>query len=115
TDLGFYVKSLQNIYKNHGGLEKAFLFHSSETNSWKAIERFRELFLEIPHEIRSEKHLSNPAKGSAAKRLNMFLRWMVRSDSQGVDFGIWKNIDPSQLVCPLDVHSGNVGRSLGIL
>lgn len=114
-DLDFYMYSLQNIYRNHGGLEYTFRFDSSETDSWKAIERFRELFLEIPHEIRSEKHLSDPAKGSAAKRLNMFLRWMVRSDNQGVDLGIWKRISPSQLVCPLDIHSGNVARSLGIL
>src|SRR5690606_12732307 len=63
----------------------------------------------------SEKHLSSPAKNSAAKRLNMYLRWMVRRDNQGVDFGIWKNISSSQLVCPLDVHSGNVARKLGIL
>lgn len=114
-DLDFYFRSLQNIYRNHGGLENIFQFKSSETDSWNAIERFRKKFLEIPHEIRSEKHLSNPAKGSAAKRLNMYLRWMVRSDNQGVDFGIWKNISSSQLVCPLDVHSGNVARSLGIL
>lgn len=114
-DLDFYLKSLRNIYEQHHGLENAFQFRKEETDSFHAIERFRKLFLEIPHEIRSEKHLSSPAKNSAAKRLNMFLRWMVRFDNQGVDFGIWKNISPSQLVCPLDVHSGNVARKLGIL
>ncbi|SMC78205.1 TIGR02757 family protein [Moheibacter sediminis] len=115
TDLSFYLKSLQNIYKNHRGLENSFHFKKDETDSFHAIERFRELFLEISHEKRSEKHLSSPANNSAAKRLNMFLRWVVRQDNQGVDFGIWKNISSSQLVCPLDIHSGNVARSLKIL
>src|SRR5690606_31717318 len=104
-DLDFYLKSLRNIYEQHNGLEDAFQFKKEETDSFHAIERFRKLFLEIPHEIRSEKHLSSPAKNSAAKRLNMFLRWMVRFDNQGVDFGIWNSVSASQLVCPLDVHS----------
>ncbi len=115
VDLHFYLRSLQNIYINHNGLENSFRFEPDEPESFKAIERFRKIFVGIPHEIRSQKHLSSPANGSAAKRLNMFLRWMVRSDKQGVDFGIWKNISSSQLVCPLDVHSGNVARNLGIL
>lgn len=114
TDLHFYLLSLQNLYKE-GDLEKAFHFEKSATDSFDAIEKFRARFLGIPHEKRSEKHLSSPGKGSAAKRLNMFLRWMVRNDRQGVDFGIWKSISPSQLVCPLDVHSGNVARKLGLL
>src|SRR5690606_4627852 len=114
-DLDFYLKSLRNIYEQHNGLEDAFQFKKEETDSFHAIERFRKLFLEIPHEIRSEKHLSSPAKNSAAKRLNMFLRWMVRFDNQGVDFGIWNSVSASQLVCPLDVHSGSVARKLGIL
>ena len=115
VDLDFYLRSLQHIYKNHGGLETVFEFKNEDENSLNAIEKFRNKFLEIPHQTRSEKHLSSPAKGSAAKRLNMFLRWMVRNDKQGVDFGIWKNISPSQLVCPLDVHSGNVARKLDLL
>src|SRR5690606_16634757 len=115
VDLDFYLKSLRNLYENYGGLEKAFHFEISDPNSLKAIEHFRTQFLETPHEKRSEKHLSSPAKNSSAKRLNMFLRWMVRNDNQGVDFGIWKNISTAQLVCPLDVHSGNVARKLGIL
>lgn len=115
TDLNFYIQSLQNLYQNHGGLENAFHFQKDETDSYHAIERFRNLFLETLHEKRSEKHLSSPAANSAAKRLNMFLRWMVRDDNQGVDFGLWKNVSPAQLVCPLDVHSGNVARNLGIL
>lgn len=114
-DMHFYLSSLRNIYENHGGLEKIFAFQGEDQDSLRAIENFREKFLEIPHQTRSEKHLSSPAKGSAAKRLNMFLRWMVRKDNAGVDFGIWNSISPSQLVCPLDVHSGNVARHLGIL
>lgn len=114
-DLDFYLKSLRNIYENHNGLEKAFQFNENDTDSFHAIEHFRSLFLEIPHQKRSEKHLSSPANNSASKRLNMMLRWFVRNDNQGVDFGIWKSISPSQLVCPLDVHSGNVARKIGIL
>jgi len=72
-------------------------------------------FFEIPHLKRTQKHVSDPLKNSAAKRINMFLRWMVRNDNNGVDFGIWKSISPSQLSCPLDVHSGNVARKLDIL
>ena len=81
----------------------------------KNINNFKNLFFELPHMKRTEKHVSDPLKGSAAKRLNMYLRWMVRSPKQNVDFGIWKRISPSQLSCPLDVHSGNVARNLGIL
>lgn len=115
VDLDFYIRSLQNIYKNHNGLESVFKFSDSDEDTLNAIENFRSKFLEIPHETRSEKHLSSPAKGSAAKRLNMMLRWFCRQDNQGVDFGIWESISPSKLVCPLDVHSGNVARHLGIL
>lgn len=116
-DCIFFMTSLQNIYKNHGGLENVFtapgklhdevIFHS--------IVHFRQMFLQSAHMQRSEKHISNPAKNATAKRLNMFLRWMVRQDSNGVDFGIWKSISPGQLICPLDVHSGNSARKLGIL
>jgi uncharacterized protein (TIGR02757 family) len=80
-----------------------------------AIGHFRSTFLQTPHLPRSEKHLANPAKGSSAKRINMFLRWMVRHDATGVDFGLWKSISPAQLCCPLDVHVGNVARRLGLL
>lgn len=111
-DLSFFLKSLQNIYLNHGGLET--LFSSTHTN-YERIVHFRSTFEEIGNIGRTAKHVSNPAKGSSAKRLNMFLRWMVRNDNQGVDFGIWKKINPATLLCPLDVHTGNVARKLGIL
>jgi uncharacterized protein (TIGR02757 family) len=80
-----------------------------------AIHHFKKTFFELPHLTRTQKHISDPLKNSAAKRINMFLRWMVRNDNAGVDFGIWKNISPSQLSCPLDVHSGNVARKLKLL
>ena len=80
-----------------------------------AIHEFKKVFFEIPHLDRTQKHISDPLKNSAAKRINMYLRWMVRNDNSGVDFGIWKNISPSLLSCPLDVHSGNVARKLKLL
>lgn len=117
TDCVFFLNSLKNIYTNHGGLEMAFSnnFSSKETDVKNGITNFRELFLSTTHEHRSEKHISNPASKSSAKRLCMFLRWMVRKDKHGVDFGIWKTIKPHQLCLPLDLHTGNVSRKLGLL
>lgn len=115
TDLKYFITSLQHIYKNHRGLESVFKPLSNETDMQYAISRFKQLFFELNHQKRSQKHISDPVKGSAAKRLNMFLRWMVRPNDTGVDFGIWKTISPSKLSCPLDVHSGRVARKLGLL
>ncbi len=112
VDLSFFIYALRNIYTEHGGIEKVF---SKKKNIKDALTHFNKVFFSIPHPKRTEKHVSNPAAGSAAKRLNMFLRWMVRNDKRGVDFGIWKTISPSQLYCPLDVHSGNVARKLKLL
>ncbi|KAF5062987.1 hypothetical protein DSECCO2_299270 [anaerobic digester metagenome] len=116
-DCLFFIASLRNIYRMHGGLEQAFAdgLSTEDHNVFNSLLRFRELFLETPHLMRSEKHLANPASGSTAKRLNMFLRWMVRHDDNGVDFGLWKLISPAQLCCPLDLHVGSVARRLGIL
>lgn len=113
SDILFFLSSLKNIYKNHGGLEMAF--SEGASSGFEAIEKFRAILLDFPHEQRSEKHVSSPSKGSSAKRLNMFLRWMVRKDDAGVDFGIWNALNSSQLSVPLDVHTGNVARKLGIL
>ena len=110
-----FIKSLQHIYTNHGGLEHIFSVHAEPYSLQRAIHEFKKTFFEINHLRRTQKHLSDPLKGSAAKRLNMFLRWMVRNDNSGVDFGLWKKLKPSQLSCPLDVHSGNVARKLGLL
>ncbi len=118
-DFQFFIKSLQNIYNNHNGLEAVFYkgqLNNSELNSMQSsISEFKKTFFEISHLHRTEKHVSDPMSNSAAKRINMFLRWMVRQDNKGVDLGIWKSISPASLSCPLDVHSGNVARKLGIL
>lgn len=110
-----FIKSLQNIYKNHDGLESVFSKHAESDSIQTAISKFKTTFFEIEHLQRTKKHVSDPLKNSAAKRINMFLRWMVRNDNTGVDFGIWNNLSPAQLSCPLDVHSGNVARKLGLL
>lgn len=114
-DFQFFIKSLQNIYKNHNGLESVFSLFPEDENHKQTIHNFKKVFFEIDHEKRTTKHVSDPMKGSASKRLNMFLRWMVRQDNSGVDFGLWKSIPMAKLSCPLDVHSGNVARKLGLL
>lgn len=113
NDFMGFVKGLQHIYNNHGGLET--VFSKQNLTMQHTISEFKQLFFEIPHETRTEKHISDPLIGSAAKRINMYLRWMVRNDNKGVDLGIWKSISPSLLSCPLDVHSGNVARKLDLL
>lgn len=115
ADLTFFIESLQNIYKNHGGLEPLFSAYKEHNSLQNSISNFKTTFFELDHLQRTTKHISDPAKGSAAKRINMFLRWMVRKDEAGVDFGIWNTLSPSQLSCPLDTHSGNVARKLGLL
>ena len=115
TDLVFFILSLKNIYKNHGGLEKLFIPNNINDNMSKAINQMKSIFFSISHKHRTRKHISDPLKGSAAKRINMFLRWMVRSNRKKVDFELWKSISPSQLSCPLDVHTGRVARKLKIL
>ncbi|GAA4269629.1 TIGR02757 family protein [Hyunsoonleella aestuarii] len=110
-----FIKCLRNIYENHNGLEAVFSKFVEKDSLQKSISEFKRIFFEIEHVTRTQKHVSDPLKNSAAKRLNMMLRWFIRNDNAGVDFGIWKSISPSQLSCPLDVHSGNVARKLGLL
>ncbi|MEM5566237.1 TIGR02757 family protein [Psychroserpens sp. AS72] len=110
-----FIKSLKHIYTNHNGLEALFSNSSEAQNFQHAIHNFKNIFFEIDHLERTKKHVSDPLKNSAAKRINMYLRWMVRQDNNGVDFGIWKSISPALLSCPLDVHSGNVARKLKLL
>ena len=114
ADCQYFLKSLQHIYQNHGGLEAAFN-RSREKDILHRIVAFRDLFFELPGPERVEKHVADPRAGSPAKRINMFLRWMVRKDDRGVDFGIWDSIPPSQLMCPLDIHSGTVARKMGLI
>ena len=115
TDLIYFIQSLKNIYNYHGGLEGVFTKHQTDSCLQPTISRFKEIFFELPFERRTTKHVSDPLKGSAAKRINMFLRWMVRDANNQVDFGLWRGISPSKLSCPLDVHSGNVARKLKLL
>ncbi len=110
-----FVKSLKNIYCNHGGLEMVFFNNMKDNSIHNSIHQLKNIFFEKEHLKRTRKHVSDPFKGSAAKRINMFLRWMVRKDDKGVDFGIWNSINQKNLSCPLDVHSGNIARKLGIL
>ncbi len=114
-DLNTFIKGLKHIYKNHNGLEHIFSKNQENHSLQKSISEFKKIFFEIEHQTRTQKHISDPLNNSAAKRINMFLRWMVRNDTKGVDFGIWKSIPTSVLSCPLDVHSGNVARKLGLL
>ncbi|MFN0202396.1 MAG: TIGR02757 family protein [Bacteroidia bacterium] len=117
-DMKALLQSLQTVYQKEGGLENIFssAISSSEKTVWAGIVHAREKLGNQAHfPQRTYKHLSNPAENSAAKRINMFLRWMVRQDKRGVDFGLWQSISPAQLICPLDVHTGNVGRALGLL
>jgi uncharacterized protein (TIGR02757 family) len=115
TDFSTFILGLQNIYKKHQTLETLFRINQEPTSLQKSISEFKKVFFEIHHQQRTQKHISDPLNNSAAKRINMFLRWMVRQDQKGVDLGIWKTISPSKLSCPLDVHSGNVARKLGML
>ncbi len=110
-----FIKALQNIYNHHHGLEALFAKNQQAYSMQESISQFKKVFFEIEHLNRTTKHISDPNAGSAAKRINMFLRWMCRKDSSGVDFGIWKSINPAALSCPLDVHSGNVARKLNLL
>ncbi len=116
TDCVFFLRSLQNIYRDHGGLGTVFQDgYALYGNIPAAIRHFRNIFFSIPFPERTVKHIPNLDKNAAAKRINMFLRWMVRNDDRGVDFGLWNRIPPAALYIPLDVHSGKVARQLGLL
>lgn len=110
-----FVRALRRIYIKFGSLEKTFFSCIEENNLQRGISNFKAVFFQEIQSERTYKHLPDPAKGSAAKRINMYLRWLVRKDNKGVDLGIWDTIQPSQLSCPLDVHSGNVARLLGLI
>lgn len=110
-----FIKCLNVLYTRYNSLENAFCKAIENDDLQTGISRFKAIFFEPSSSVRTQKHLPDPLKGSAAKRINMFLRWMVRKDNRGVDFGIWQSIHPSKLSCPLDVHSGNVARKLGLL
>ena len=115
-DLRYFIMALKHIYTIHNGMSSVFLEKSEPLTLQPAITYFKSVFFELPHPQRSEKHVSDPSMGSAAKRLNMMLRWFVRKDVPGVDLGIWNHLlHTRQLSCPLDVHTGNIARKLGLL
>ena len=115
TDLSYFINALQHLYNRYDSLERFFNQYTEEDHLQNAIHHFKKEFFSIPHPSRTEKHNSDPHKNSAAKRINMYLRWMVRDAKAGVDLGIWNTILSSQLSCPLDVHSGYVARTLELL
>lgn len=115
TDLNYFIVSLKRIYKDYNGLEDILSNNSNGNDLQMRISTFKEIFFSIDHPIRTRKHLPSPIDGSSAKRFNMFLRWMVRSNEKGVDFGLWNKIDKSELSLPLDVHTGRIARLLGLL
>lgn len=118
TDLLYFLSFFRHFYQHHESLEEAFTMHlqSSDENLEKALTGFQQYFFSLPnYPQRTIKHIASPARKSTCKRLNMFLRWMVRKDEQGVDFGIWPNIRASQLLCPVDVHVARVARHLGLI
>tara|TARA_B100000780_G_scaffold257186_1_gene206862 strand:- start:11147 stop:11920 length:774 start_codon:yes stop_codon:yes gene_type:complete len=114
-DFRYFIKRLKYIYKDYGNLENVFFDNIRGNTLHNSIHSFKSIFFKNNYPLRTTKHISDPFKGSACKRINMFLRWMVRKDSNGVDFGIWNKIHPSYLSCPLDVHSGRVARKLDLL
>lgn len=114
TDLLFFIERLQQHYLMHDSLQSAFYPHGDE-DAYTALSHFHQYFFSIEDAPeRSRKHIGNPLKGSACKRLNMYLRWMVRRNSP-VDFGLWTDISPARLAVPLDTHTGQVSRRLGLL
>lgn len=118
VDTLYFIHFLAWFYRNHDSLEVAFLL--GQNNQLDAMEsilaRFHQFFFSLPDSpSRTKKHIATPARKAACKRINMYLRWMVRSDEKGVDFGLWKKISPSQLICPCDLHVDRVGRKLGLI
>jgi uncharacterized protein (TIGR02757 family) len=116
TDLLYFIYFLNYHYSVHKSLETAFINPDEKANTLEvSLRYFYEYFFSLDHPLRTHKHVATPAKNSACKRLCMYLRWMVRCDNQGVDFGLWKQITPAQLICPMDVHVSRVSYQLGLI
>ena len=113
-DLYYFIDFFRRHFKEHDSLETAF-FPKTGMTTEEGLNHFKEYFFASDHLKRTEKHISSPVQKSTCKRVNMFLRWMIRNDKKGVDFGLWKNIKPSALICPIDVHVGRVARQFGLL
>lgn len=117
-DVIYLVDILQKYYRSNKSLEDAFSKNMlpGDQDTFNALSGFHDMVFDQGVVMeRTRKHIATPVRKSSCKRLNMFLRWMVRSDDSGVDFGLWKKISPSQLIIPLDLHVGNTARSLGLL
>ncbi len=116
TDALYFIAFLKYFYSNHDSLEEAFLVAKHDTHVGQGLIHFQQQFFSLDHfPSRTKKHIPTPERNSACKRINMFLRWMVRKDNNGVDFGIWKNISPAQLICPFDLHVDRVARQLKLI
>ena len=114
TDLLYFIAFFRQHYQQHSSLENAFTRHGNTAETM--LSGFYHYFFSLEHVPgRTKKHIATPERKSTCKRLNMFLRWMVRRDDRGVDFGAWKKIDPAQLICPVDLHVARVARRMGIL
>jgi uncharacterized protein (TIGR02757 family) len=114
TDLLYFIGFFNHHYRKHKSLESAFKKHGNTVE--EMLTGFHHYFFSLEHvPARTKKHIATPERGSGCKRLNMFLRWMVRHDNKGVDFGIWSTISPAQLICPIDVHVARVAGKLGLL
>lgn len=113
-DLLYFVEFFRNHYKKYDSLENAF-FPNKGMTAEQGLNYFKNYFFSFEHLPRTQKHISSPLQKSSCKRLNMYLRWMVRNDTTGVDFGLWKNLKPSSLICPVDVHVARVAKKLGLL
>ncbi len=116
TDALYFIEFLSQYYKKNDSLESAFAVSGADEHVGKGLINFHNLFFSLEDfPSRTKKHISTPERKSACKRINMYLRWMVRQDKKGVDFGIWKKISPSQLICPVDLHVERVARKLKLI
>ncbi|MEK6476380.1 TIGR02757 family protein [Catalinimonas sp. 4WD22] len=118
TDALYFIEFLHHYYQQHDSLEDAFAvaIEPEDSDVAKGLVHFHEHFFSLPDfPLRTRKHIATPARNSACKRLNMYLRWMVRQDDKGVDFGLWQKIKPAQLICPCDLHVDRVARRLGLI
>jgi uncharacterized protein (TIGR02757 family) len=116
VDLNYFISFLQQHYNNHESLETAFFPKNKKLNVKEGLIHFHEYFFSLENlQHRTRKHVASPLQKSTCKRLNMFLRWMVRHDKASVDFGVWKSVKPAQLYCPLDLHVDRIARSLNLI
>ncbi|MGE8426003.1 MAG: TIGR02757 family protein, partial [Sphingobacterium siyangense] len=119
TDILYFVSFFKHHYQHFESLEDAFLVgqeNREEVDLEMALNAFKTYFFSLPdYPVRTRKHISSPAQKSTVKRINMFLRWMVRKDTKGVDFGIWHRLSPKDLICPCDVHVERVARKFGLI